>query len=63
MNMDSKRVGSAAGAYGYAQMAIGAACTALATLGAHPAAAALSVMLGATLLSVVCFAFAIAQEP
>jgi DHA1 family bicyclomycin/chloramphenicol resistance-like MFS transporter len=54
--VDPQRVGSAAGLYGFTQMAIGAACTTLAALGGEPALAAALVLLGASVLSQVAFA-------
>ncbi len=58
MSVDEKRIGSAAGLYGCAQMAIGAACTALAALGTSPARSALLVMLAATIIAQAAFAIA-----
>jgi DHA1 family bicyclomycin/chloramphenicol resistance-like MFS transporter len=56
LGVDPQRVGSAAGLYGFTQMAIGAACTTLAALGGEPALAAALVLLGASVLSQGAFA-------
>ena len=50
-----KAAGSASGLYGAAQMAIGAACTALAGLGGNPMLAAGSVLFGAGVVSQIAF--------
>lgn len=47
LSIDSKRVGSASGLYGFSQMMVGAVCTALVGLG-HGTALAASVVLAAT---------------
>lgn len=62
VSVNPKLVGSAAGLYGFTQMAIGAACTALAALGADPARAAVTVMLTATVFSQVAFTVALRKE-
>jgi DHA1 family bicyclomycin/chloramphenicol resistance-like MFS transporter len=62
VSVDSHRVGSAAGLYGFSQMAIGAACTTLAAIGGDPARSALTVMVGATLLAQFAFTVAIRHE-
>jgi DHA1 family bicyclomycin/chloramphenicol resistance-like MFS transporter len=62
VSVDPKRVGSAAGLYGCAQMAIGAACTTLAAAGHDPARTALTVMVGAGLLSHFAFTLALRHE-
>jgi DHA1 family bicyclomycin/chloramphenicol resistance-like MFS transporter len=59
VSVDPQRVGSAAGLYGCVQMAIGAACTALAALGGDPAKSALTVMVAATAISKIAFELAI----
>lgn len=51
MSVDPKRVGSAAGLYGFIQMAVGAACTTLATFGSNATRSALIVMVGAAILA------------
>jgi DHA1 family bicyclomycin/chloramphenicol resistance-like MFS transporter len=51
MSVDPRRVGSAAGLYGFTQMTVGAACTTLAGLGHDPAVAAAAVLVGAALLA------------
>ncbi|MCB8878629.1 multidrug effflux MFS transporter [Acidisoma cellulosilytica] len=51
-------IGSASGLYGCTQMAVGALCTALASLGRDPALAAASVLAGAGVVSQVAFWFA-----
>ena len=51
VSVDPRRVGSAAGLYGFTQMATGALCTALVATGADPARSASIVLLGATIAS------------
>jgi DHA1 family bicyclomycin/chloramphenicol resistance-like MFS transporter len=51
-------IGSASGLYGCTQMAVGALCTALASIGPDPALAAASVLVGAGVISQVSFWFA-----
>jgi DHA1 family bicyclomycin/chloramphenicol resistance-like MFS transporter len=63
VSVDPRLVGSASGLYGCTQMAIGAACTALAALGDDPARAALVVMVVATALAQVAFTVALRTEP
>jgi len=48
-------IGSAAALWGGVQMTLGAITTALAALGTQPALAAAVVMLGVTLLAMICF--------
>ena len=48
-------IGSAAGLYGFLQMAVGAACTTLAGLGHDPAVAACTVLVGAALMAQISF--------
>jgi DHA1 family bicyclomycin/chloramphenicol resistance-like MFS transporter len=62
VSVEPRRVGSAAGLYGSAQMAIGAGCTALAAMGSNPARSALTVMVAATALSLFAFRAAIRRE-
>ena len=63
VSVDPRLVGSASGLYGCTQMAIGAACTALAALGGDPARAALVVMVVATALAQVAFTVALRTGP
>lgn len=62
VSVEPRLVGSAAGLYGFTQMAIGAACTALAALGADPARSALTVMVIATGFSQLAFTVALRRE-
>jgi DHA1 family bicyclomycin/chloramphenicol resistance-like MFS transporter len=62
VSVDPSLVGSAAGLYGFTQMGIGAACTALAAVGRDPALSALTVMVTATLLAQVAFTVALRSE-
>jgi DHA1 family bicyclomycin/chloramphenicol resistance-like MFS transporter len=62
VSIDAQRVGSAAGLYGCTQMAIGAACTALAAVGHDPALSALTVMVVATAFAQVAFTVALRGE-
>jgi len=62
VSIDARRVGSAAGLYGFTQMAIGAACTALAAVGHDPALSALTVMVVATAFAQVAFTVALRDE-
>jgi DHA1 family bicyclomycin/chloramphenicol resistance-like MFS transporter len=62
VSVDPRLVGSAAGLYGFSQMAIGAGCTALAAVGGDPARSALTVMVAATLISQVAFTVALRRE-
>lgn len=55
LGVNPQAAGSASGLYGAAQMAIGAACTALGGLGGNPMLAAGSVLLGAGILAQVSF--------
>lgn len=50
VGINPKVVGSAAGLYGFAQMSIGALCTALAGLGDNPALAAATVLATAAII-------------
>lgn len=50
ISVDPRVIGSASGLYGFTQMAVGAACSALAGLGEDPALVAATVMLGACLV-------------
>jgi len=62
VSVNPRLIGSAAGLYGCTQMAIGAACTALAALGSDPARSALTVMVVATALAQVAFTVALRSE-
>lgn len=62
VSVDARLIGSAAGLYGCTQMAIGAACTALAAVGRDPALSALIVMVVATAVSQVAFTVALKRE-
>jgi MFS transporter, DHA1 family, multidrug resistance protein len=55
VSVNPKVIGSAAGLYGFAQMAVGAACTALAGLGTDPALAAALVLSGAGIIAQLSF--------
>lgn len=58
LGVNPQAAGSASGLYGAAQMAIGAACTALAGLGGNPMLAAGSVLFGAGVVAQIAFWFA-----
>lgn len=55
LNVNPAVSGSSSGLYGFSQMAIGAACTALAGIGSDPAVAAGATLLAAGLLSQLAF--------
>lgn len=55
LGVNPQAAGSASGLYGAAQMAIGAACTALAGLGGNPMLAAGSVLFGAGVVAQIAF--------
>ena len=59
ISVDPRLIGSAAGLYGFMQMAVGAACTTLAGLGRDPAVAACAVLVGAALLAQASFRIAL----
>lgn len=59
ISVDPRLIGSAAGLYGFMQMAVGAACTTLAGLGRDPAVAAGAVLVGAALLAQAAFRIAL----
>ena len=63
LGVEPKRVGSAAGLYGAIQMTFGAACTALAGLGADPALAVALILSAAAVLSHLCFRMARHHPP
>jgi DHA1 family bicyclomycin/chloramphenicol resistance-like MFS transporter len=62
ISVDRRAVGSASGLYGFAQMAVGAALTALAGLGRDPALAAASVLALAGVVAQASFWIAIRTE-
>lgn len=62
VGVNPKVIGSAAGLYGFAQMAIGALCTALAGLGRDPALAAASVLAAAGVVGQAAFWMAARAE-
>jgi DHA1 family bicyclomycin/chloramphenicol resistance-like MFS transporter len=59
ISVDPRLIGSAAGLYGFLQMAVGATCTTLAGLGHDPAIAASAVLVGAALLAQIVFRVAL----
>ncbi|ONG56643.1 Bcr/CflA family drug resistance efflux transporter [Pseudoroseomonas deserti] len=62
VSVNPRVIGSAAGLYGFSQMAVGALCTALAGLGSDPAIAAAVVLAGAALIGQLAFAVALAAD-
>lgn len=58
INVNPAVTGTASGIYGFSQMAVGAACSALVGLGADQALSAAGVLVGASLISLVAFWFA-----
>jgi DHA1 family bicyclomycin/chloramphenicol resistance-like MFS transporter len=62
LGVDPSRVGSAAGLYGFTQMAVGAACTSFAALGDNPALTAATVLTVAAVLGQIGFWVALARE-
>ncbi len=62
VSVDPKVVGSAAGLYGFTQMAIGALCTSLAGLGAEPAFASAAVLVAAGIVAQVAFWIALHDD-
>ena len=62
VSVDKRLIGSAAGLYGFTQMAIGAGCSALAAIGAEPALSAVVVMVVATGFSQFAFTVALRRE-
>ena len=56
LNVNPHVAGSSSGFYGFSQQIIGAACTALATIGSNPALAAGLTMLAAVLIAQLCIA-------
>ena len=59
ISVDPRLIGSAAGLYGFMQMAVGAACTTLAGFGHDPAVAACAVLVGAATLAQLAFRIAL----
>jgi DHA1 family bicyclomycin/chloramphenicol resistance-like MFS transporter len=59
ISVDSRLIGSAAGLYGFTQMAVGALCTTLAGFGHDPAVAASAVLVGAALVAMLAFRIAL----
>jgi DHA1 family bicyclomycin/chloramphenicol resistance-like MFS transporter len=55
MSINRQVIGSASGLYGFAQMTVGAICTALVGLGNNPALASTLILTGAMLISQICF--------
>jgi DHA1 family bicyclomycin/chloramphenicol resistance-like MFS transporter len=55
-------IGSASGLYGFAQMAVGALCTALAGLGHDAALSAALVLAGASVIGQIAFAIALRER-
>lgn len=55
VSVDPAVIGSASGLYGFAQMAVGALCTALAGVGADPALSTALVLAGSGCLAQLCF--------
>ncbi len=62
VGVNPRVVGSASGLYGFAQMGVGAVCTALAGLGDDPALAAAGVLTGASLLAQLAFRIALGRR-
>lgn len=59
MSVDPRLIGSGAGLFGFAQMAIGAICTSLAGIGDDHALTAIAVMVGAGVVGQIGFLFAV----
>ncbi len=62
ISVDSTLTGSAAGLYGFTQMAVGALCTSLVGLGHNPALAAACVLAVAAILGQIAFRMALRKE-
>lgn len=62
MAVDARRVGSAAGLYGFTQMALGALFTAMVGWGSNPAMASAGLLFGAALAGQACLQFALRRE-
>lgn len=63
VSVNPKVIGSAAGLYGFSQMAVGALCAALAGIGDDPALAAAVVLAAAALIGQAAFHLALRREP
>ncbi|WP_243371646.1 multidrug effflux MFS transporter [Microvirga solisilvae] len=62
VSVNPRLIGSAAGLYGFAQMAVGAICTSLSGLGHDPALAAACVLAASGIISQVAFGIALRKE-
>ncbi|MBI0432219.1 multidrug effflux MFS transporter [Roseomonas sp. KE0001] len=62
VSVNPKVIGSAAGLYGFSQMAVGALCAALAGIGGDPALAAAVVLAAAALIGQAAFRLALRRE-
>jgi DHA1 family bicyclomycin/chloramphenicol resistance-like MFS transporter len=62
VSVNPKLIGSAAGLYGFSQMAVGALCTSLAGLGENPAVAAAIVLAAAGILGQAAFWVALRRD-
>ena len=62
VNVRPQLIGSAAGLYGFSQMAVGAICTAIVATGSNPAIAALVVMVSATAIAQVAITVALRRD-
>jgi len=62
VSVNPQLVGSAAGLYGFTQMAIGALCTSLAAFGRDPALAVAFVLVAAATLGQLSFWLALSKE-
>ena len=63
VNVNPAVIGTASGIYGFSQMAVGAACSALVGLGANPALSAAMVLVAAGLVSQTAFWLATVTRP
>jgi DHA1 family bicyclomycin/chloramphenicol resistance-like MFS transporter len=63
ISLNPNVIGSASGLYGFAQMAVGAVCTALAGIGSNPALAVALVLAGAGTLAQTAFWIALRYKP
>jgi DHA1 family bicyclomycin/chloramphenicol resistance-like MFS transporter len=62
LSVDDHLIGSAAGAYGFTQMIIGAACTTAAGIGSNPALSAAAVLLAASCIGQLALRHGLASE-
>ncbi len=62
VSVNPRMIGSAAGLYGFAQMAVGAICTSLSGVGHDPALAAACILAAAGIISQAAFAIALRSE-